>query len=77
MPRLGLAINQEFDTRARVGKPDKFGRRVRHVPGVETPARDHDSIFVNPFVVKLALWLAVIAFLAMSAAMWRLFSFPH
>jgi hypothetical protein len=77
MPRLGLAVNEDFSTRVTAGKPDRFGRRVRHVAGVATHKDPSEAVFVNPFFVKLALWLATAAFIGMTIALWRLFSFPH
>lgn len=77
MPRLGLAVSDHFNSDASASKPDRFGRRVRHVSGVEIRETQTDATFINPFFVKLALWLTALAFLGMAVALWRLFSFPH
>lgn len=77
MPRLGLTVSDHFNSGANASKPDRFGRRVRHVSGVEIHEAQMDATFVNPFFLKLALWLAALAFLGMALAFWRLFSFPH
>lgn len=77
MPRLGLAIDEDFTKRAASAPPDRFGRRVRRVEGVQIHEPKPESLFYSPFIVKLALWLSVIAVIGMSVALWRLFSFPH
>lgn len=76
MPRLGVSISETFDSKPKVARPDRYGRRVRHVSGVEyvreKPARPLRSLFF-----RITATLALLAIIAMSAALWRLFSFPH
>lgn len=70
MPRLGVSVNQHFAT---PNRPDRFGRRIRYVNGVDYAEPERGvSLFV-----KLAMALTVIASLAMALAVWRLFHFPH
>ncbi|MCC3244401.1 hypothetical protein LG047_03520 [Methylocystis sp. WRRC1] len=77
MPRLGLSISESFDARRKVSKPDRFGRRVRHVNGVYHVGEKPERPLFGPLFLKLAFALSIIAMLAMSLAMWRLFHFPH
>lgn len=71
MPRLGVSVNNSFATHNR---PDRYGRRVRYVNGVDyfEPKERSFSLFV-----KLAMALTLIASLAMPLAVWKLFNFPH
>lgn len=77
MPRLGLAVNEDFASHRNASTPDKFGRRVRYVNGLQVREEKTDAGLYSLFIVKLALWLSVIAVMGMSVALWRLFSFPH
>lgn len=74
MPRLGMSIDEKFDHQ-RAPRPDKYGRRVRYVNGVDVP--NEKRALIDPLFLKLALGLTIIASVAMAVAIWRLFSFPH
>lgn len=76
MPRLGLSISETFDSKRTVARPDRYGRRVRHVNGVEYVAEKREKPLRSLFF-KITATLALLAIIAMSAALWRLFSFPH
>ncbi|MCX7899871.1 MAG: hypothetical protein N2444_07310 [Methylocystis sp.] len=73
MPQLGLSVHGQFESHR--APADKYGRRVRFVEGVEL-ANGRQSM-LNPVFVKFAIGLAIVAAVAMSAALWRLFTFPH
>lgn len=73
MPRLGIHLDNFVERNAPT--PDKFGRRVRHVNTVEYGA-ERSRLF-DPILVKFAAGLAIIAAVAMTIALWRLFTFPH
>lgn len=76
MARFGISINETFVHSQKANRPDRFGRRVRYVNGVDYDAEDDRGAF-NPLFLKFALSLAVIAVLASASALWRLFHFPH
>lgn len=73
MPRLGVSLDNFAESRA--ARPDKYGRRVRHVDVIERSA-DRPS-FMEPIYVKFVAGLIILATLSMSFALWRLFSFRH
>ncbi len=74
MPQLGLSVNHDYESR-KAPRPDKFGRRVRVVNGV-APVGESKPFAETPFF-KIAASLAIVATLAMSVALVRLFTFPH
>jgi len=77
MPRLGLSINESFVKSPKPPKPDQYGRRVRAVSGVRVVnEREAPPVFTSLFF-KVTLTLALLATLATSLALWRLFSFTH
>lgn len=77
MPRLGLSINETFDSRTRAPKPDPYGRRPRQVSGVQIVGeRGERPIFTSLFA-KVIVTLSLVAALSTSLALLRLFTFRH
>jgi len=77
MPRLGLSINETFDSRVNHNRPDHYGRRVRHVDGVHYVGGTSERPLFGSLFFRISFALSIIAMLAMSLAMWRLFHFPR
>jgi hypothetical protein len=76
MPRLGLTLNDSFARQPAV-KADQYGRRIRHVEGVNVvDERDERPIF-SPLFLKATLTLTLLATATVSMAAWSLFTFPH
>lgn len=70
MPRFSIPIS-----RARAPQPDRYGRRIRYVNGVERAGSEHRLI--DPLFLKLALGLTIIATLAVAGGLWRVSGFHH
>lgn len=73
MPRLGVSVDYFVERKA--PPADKYGRRIRHVNGVEFSGAP--SRLFDPILVKVAAGLAIMAAVSMTVALWRLFTFPH
>ncbi|WP_442756723.1 hypothetical protein ACNHKD_09080 [Methylocystis sp. JAN1] len=77
MPRLSVSISDSFDSRRRAPKPDAYGRRPRHVPGVRIVGERETAPSLSSLFFKATATLVVIAAIAVSLAVWRLFTFHH
>ena len=73
MPRFSIPISSRRSER--VAPPDRYGRQVRYVNGVERAGSEHRLI--DPLFIKLALGLAIIATLAVAGGLWRVSGFHH
>jgi len=78
MPRLCFSISESFEAGDTGERPDRYGRSVRHVSGVHYVGEENfQRPLLGPLFFKVSFVLSIIAMLAMSLAMWRLFQFPH
>jgi hypothetical protein len=77
MPRLGLSINDSFDRRPRAPQPDAYGRRPRQVSGVRVVGEREKAPLFSPLFLKVTAVMTLIAAIAVSLAIWRLFTFHH
>lgn len=76
MPRLGLSFNESFDRRPRAPKPDAYGRRPRQISGVRVVG-ERETAPLFPLFLKATATLTIIAAIAVSLAVWRLYTFHH
>lgn len=77
MPRLGLSLNESFDSTTRAPKPDSYGRRVRAVTGVQITGERAENPLFTSLYIKATAALALLATLAVALAILRIYSFKH
>jgi len=80
MPQLTLKVaNQYRSTEVRLPAADAYGRRVRNIDNLvarPVPPAAPPSV-IGPLFFKALTWLTVVAGLAVSLALWRLFHFAR